>query len=416
MPSTATILLLALVSAATAVPMSIPPLPPSKDPFYTAPKGFEDASPGDVLRVRVAPGNLTSLVTNTSQAYHVLFRTTDSHYAASWAVTTLFLPLSNSSSDALLSYQIPYNSPNVNESPSWAYYAGQNSWNAAQYVDVEWALGNGWYVNVPDFEGPLAAFIAGPQEGHATLDSIRAVKSLSLGLASDARIALWGYSGGSFASEFAAEIQIQYAPELQLSGIALGGLVDNGTDAIDDVNEAPDAGLIPLGLLGLTAQYPEARAFIINQLDDDGPYNKTTFLKSFDLTTLEVFSLFANQNVWNYFRDGRDVIYNPLLSRLLHTEATLGSHGVPQSPLFIYKAIHDEVTSIDGTDDLVRRYCRYGANIWFQRNTKGNHIQEMTNGEPGARRFLHDVLKGMYEHNGCTVEDVTVDLAAAANV
>jgi hypothetical protein len=220
MSFSAAVLLLALLSVISAAPTPTNPLPPSRDPFYTAPDGFEHATPGEVLRVRTAPGNLTTLVANTSQAYHVLYRTTDSRYHASWAVTTLFLPLSNSTSDALLSYQIPYNSPNIDESPSWAYYAGQNSWNSDQFIDVEWALGRGWFVNVPDFEGPLAAFIAGPQEGHAILDSIRAVKSLSFGLAPEARVALWGYSGGSLASEFAAEMQVQYAPELQISGIA----------------------------------------------------------------------------------------------------------------------------------------------------------------------------------------------------
>ena len=276
--------------------------------------------------------------------------------------------------------------------------------------DIQTALSNGWTVNVPDFEGPLAAFIAGPQEGHATLDSVRAVKSLSLGLSSDARIALWGYSGGSFASEFAAEMQVQYAPELQISGVALGGLVDNATSAIDNVSAAPDAGLIPLGLLGLTAQYPAARAFVVDQLMDDGPYNKTTFLASLNDTLLNVFAEFADQSVWNYFRDGRDILYSPLLSHLFHTETTLGYHGVPQSPLFIYKATHDEVTSINGTDDLVQRYCRYGSDIWFQRNTVGNHIQEATNGKPAAKAFLQSVLEGTYEHGGCTVEDVTVDL------
>jgi hypothetical protein len=415
MPFSAAILLLALLSVISAAPTPTIPLPPGKDPFYTAPEGFENASPGEVLRVRIAPGNLTTLVANISQAYHILYRTTDSHYHASWAVTTLFLPLSNSTSDALLSYQIPYNSPNIDESPSWAYYAGQNSWNSDQFVDVEWALGRGWFVNVPDFEGPLAAFIAGPQEGHATLDSIRAVKSLSLGLASEARVALWGYSGGSLASEFAAEMQVQYAPELQISGIALGGLVDNVTDAIDRVNGAPFAGLIPVGLLGLTAQFPEVRAFVVDQLKDNGPYNKTTFLASLNSPLTEVFAIFANQTIWNYFRDGRDIMYNPLLAPLLHTEATLGSHGIPQVPLFIYKAIHDEIARIEGTDDFVERYCRYGANIWYQRNTEGEHLSEVVNGKPSATQFLQNVLDGRYEHDGCTVEDVSVNLISAAS-
>lgn len=406
--------LLSLLFVADAAPLMTTPLPPSQDPFYTAPIGFEDAAPGDVLRVRVAPGNLTTLVANTSQAYHILFRTTDTRYRPSWAVTTLFVPSvsqSNSSGDALLSYQIPYNSPNVDESPSYAYYVGQTSWNSNQYFDIEWGLGRGWYVNVPDFEGPLAAFIEGPQEGHATLDSIRAVKSLSLGLKEDARVGLWGYSGGSFASEFAAELQVQYAPELRIAGVALGGLVDNATSAVDDVNGNPYAGLIPLGLLGLTAQYPEVRAYILDQLHETGPYNATTFLSSFNLTIVEIFAIFANQSLWNYFRDGRDILYNPLLAETLNIEATLGGHGVPRAPLFIYKAIHDEITAIEGTDELVKRCCAYGANIWYQRNTAGAHLPEVINGKGRAMQFLLDVLEGDYAHEGCTVETVTVDIA-----
>lgn len=99
--------LLSIAFVATAAPTTLViSLPPLEDPFYTAPKGFEDASPGEILRVRIAPGNLTTLVTNSSQAYHILFRTTDSRYQPSWAVTTLFAPQSDSgSSDALLSYQ-----------------------------------------------------------------------------------------------------------------------------------------------------------------------------------------------------------------------------------------------------------------------------------------------------------------------
>lgn len=406
--------LISLLFVANAAPITTIPLPPSKDPFYTAPIGLEVADPGDVLRVRVAPGNLTSLVSNTSEAYHIAFRTTDSKYQPSWAVTTLFVPSvsqSNSTGDTLLSYQIPYNSPNIDQVPSYTYYGGQTAFNNDQYADVEWALGRGWYVNVPDFEGPLGAFIAGPQEGHATLDSIRAVKSLSVGLKEDARVALWGYSGGSFASEFAAEMQVQYAPELHISGVALGGLVDNATTAVDDVNANPYAGLIPLGLLGLTAQYPEARAYVLDQLHDTGAYNETTFILSFDLSILEIFGIFANQSLWDYFRDGRDILYNPLLSNLLHTEATLGGHGIPQVPLFIYKAIDDEVTPIAGTDELVERYCTYGANIWYQRNTVGGHLPEVANGKARTKQFLQDVLEVNYTHEGCTVEDVTVNVA-----
>jgi hypothetical protein len=121
-------------------------------------------------------------------------------------------------------------------------------------------------VSVPDLEGPLAASIAGPQKGHAALNSVRAIKSLRLGLRPDARVTLRGYSGGSFATEYASEMQVQCAPELQISGFAPGGLVVNAAGSIEYINRASPAGLIPLELLGLTAQYPEARAFLVDQL------------------------------------------------------------------------------------------------------------------------------------------------------
>lgn len=398
---------LTLASAIVGATSSTP-LPPSRDPFYTAPARFKHASPGDVLRVRIAPGNLASLVTNTFQAYNILFRTTDSHYQPSWAVTTLFIPdlQLNSTGGALLSYQFPYNSPNIDESPSFAYYSEPKT--SFLLTDVEWALGQGYYVSVPDFEGPKAAFIAGVQEGHATLDSIRAVRSLSFGLKPDAKIALSGFSGGSFASEFAAELQVRYAPELQISGVALGALVDNGTRLVDTVNGAPFAGLIPLGLLGLSAEFPEVRTFVLDQLHYSGSFNESTFLSPLNLSIEQVFGEFANQTVYNYFRDGRDIVYNPVLSKVLNSESVLGSHGVPQAPLFIYKAVHDEVTSIEGMDELVGRYCKYGANILYQRNTVGSHVEEHENGKAAAYRFLQDVLGGKYSHHGCTVETVTV--------
>lgn len=47
---------------------------------------------------------------------------------------------------------------------------------------------------------------------------------------------------------------------MQLAGLALGEIVDNVTDALDDVNAASRVGFNPLGLLELTIQFPEVRA------------------------------------------------------------------------------------------------------------------------------------------------------------
>lgn len=230
---------------------SASPIPPTEDPFYTEPEPFyEQLAPGTVITIRAAPGNLTTLVTNCTAAYNILYRTTDSRYAPSWAVTTVFVP--TSPVPALLSYQIPYDSASLDASPSFSLYGPDSGTNSI--ADISTALSSGWIVNVPDYEGPLASFTAGVQSGHATIDSIRAVLSANdqLNLTGTANgndsvsYAMWGYSGGALASEWAAELAVQYAPELNFSGAALGGLTPNVTSVLLSINGSIAAGLAPV--------------------------------------------------------------------------------------------------------------------------------------------------------------------------
>ena len=423
-------LLLLISSAVPSLPSALhqravsslsTPLPPSQDPFYTAPPAYELAAPGTILRIRTAPGNLTSVVANSSSAYNILYRTTDSRYKPSWAVTTLFLPLSASnttngalngtgSGNALLSYQFPYDSPDLDASPSYALYTNP-------YIELELALGRGWSVSVPDYEGPLAAFGAGVQSGHATLDSVRAVLSSGIGLTPSTRYAMWGYSGGSIASEWAAELQVQYAPELFFSGAALGGLVTNGSTAFDLVNGHLYAGLIPLGTLGFTSQFPESYNFLVSKLKSTGQYNRTAFLSARNMTAPEALAAFAFQDIYSYFVDGRADLHMPPIQKIINSDGVMGYHGVPQIPLYVYKAIGDEVTPIEETDALVDKYCTVGANIFYQRNTVGGHAAEQTNGLAGALEWLSGVLDGTYSSSplsqGCTIQDVTVNVTSS---
>ena len=393
------------------------PSPPSIDPFYTGPTNYQLAAPGALLRVREAPGNLTSVIQNCSAAYNILYRTTDSHYQPTWAVTTLFVPLSqpnttsiasNSTSPggALLSYQIPYDSADVNSSPSYALYSGGES-------DIPAALGRGWFVNVPDYEGPLASFTAGVQSGHATLDSIRAVLSSGFGLSSNASYAMWGYSGGALASEWAAELQVQYAPELNFSGTALGGLTPNVTSVLQTVNGTLEAGLVPPGVLGLATQYPALYEFLTQQLQTSGQYNITGFLAAKNMSLEDAIQNFANQDIFAYFTNGSAILQAPIVQQVVSADGLMGYHGVPQMPLFVYKAIADEVSPIRDTDALVDKYCTVGASILYQRNTVGGHEAESINGDAMAFEWLSSVLNGTLQQMGCLIQNVTVNVTSS---
>ncbi|PSS05230.1 lipase 1 [Coniella lustricola] len=435
------------------------PIPPSQDPFYTATDDFKSTAPGTILRIRQAPGNLTAITgTNGSAAYDILYRTTDSRYNASYAVTTVFIPsvsLSSPSSSsssgadpggnisaaaALLSYQIPYDSASLDASPSYALYGPDG---ASWIQDIATALSLGWFVNVPDYEGPLASYGAGVQAGHATIDSIRAIlnangthfaqqqhrhhrydalnlSALASFLPVDTRIAMWGYSGGALASEWAAELQSSYAPEIHFDGAALGGLTPNVTSTLSSLllNDTTDAGLIPSVLMGISSQYPELRQFLVSKLKTEGPYNVTGFLAAANMTNLQAIVTYAFQNITDYFVDGMEDLLSPLVRKIAANEIQMGYHGIPQMPIYAYKAIQDEISVVEDTDVLIDRFCAVEANILYERNTIGGHVADLINGKPSALQFLHDIFGRTnttgFPSSGCVVRDVTVNITDSA--
>jgi hypothetical protein len=398
---------------------SAQPLPPSQDPFYTAPLGYERTLPGSILRHRTAPGNLSAVTGNCSASYNVLYRTTDSNYQPAWAVTTLFMPQmrSHTNHTSLLSYQIPYDSASIDGGPSFLLSAGG-------FPDIGVALGQGWVVNVPDFEGSHAAFGLGITAGYAVLDSIRAVQSFPSppftkqqptgAEETSVRTALWGYSGGSLASLWALELHAGYAPDLHLNGAAVGGIVANITSTLDEISSTFAAGLMPSLLLGITALDTTARAELVTQLK---PANASIFLSALNMSFFEADVAFADQDVIaDYFVNGlAAILTQPTIKHVMDNNDYLGYHGIPQVPLFVYKAIGDELAPVKDTDHLIEdMYCRLGVDVRYERNTVGGHMSENTNGVARSRQFLTWVLDGIDEGEvvpiggGCTIVNVTV--------
>ncbi|KAK6222908.1 hypothetical protein LQW54_000718 [Pestalotiopsis sp. IQ-011] len=411
---------LALLLAVTQVANSSTSLPPSEDPFYVPPSDFETFAPGAVLRIRSDPSNITTVV-NCSAAYNILYRSTDAQYQPSWAVTTLLVPHPNlipaNSTARLLSYQIPYNSPDVDASPSnllSTLYATAADPSPVDYVAE--AVGRGWYVSVPDFEGPNAAFFTGPREGHAVLDATRAVLSQSkLANWDSARYAMWGYSGGALASYFAAELQASYAPELNFAGAAVGGLPSNLTSVIYNFNNGPGAGIIVSLLLGMTADFPAARTFLASNLKTEGPFNATGFLSCLHYDAVEWQVAYAGEDIFKYFVNGSTILATPEIAYVIGNNALPAYHGLPQMPLFAYHGINDENCDIEFADAQIQRYCEAYADILYQRNAVGGHEAESVAVAPVALEWLAKWLDGDTEDAivGCTVETVTIDSPSA---
>ncbi|KAF2149667.1 hypothetical protein K461DRAFT_297114 [Myriangium duriaei CBS 260.36] len=128
---------------------------------------------------------------------------------------------------------------------------------------------------------------------------------------------------------------------------------------------------------------------------------------------LEAFTTYVDQDIWQYFKDGRSVINGPPLKEPFDQNGYMGHHGTPfNTPLFIYKAISDNVTPIYSTDVLVNRYCEVGVDVLYERNTVGDHLSEMMNGNARAVAWLQAACDGTRKENygtgGCEIRNVSV--------
>ncbi|KAL4780412.1 lipase [Aspergillus varians] len=260
------------------------------------------------------------------------------------------------------------------------------------------ALNKGFIVIIPDHLGPRSAFLANILSGHAVLDNVRAALASTdfTGISSEATVALWGYSGGSLASGFAAELQPSYAPELNIAGAALGGTVPKILPVIEASNKGLFTGLLPAGVQGLANEYPTAQQLIRENIRPDkwAQFNKTQHL-CVSGNTLE----YLGVDIYEYFNDP-DVFRSPLAEELMDENAM--GHNTPEIPLLVYKALNDQVSPVGDTDDLYETYCGSGASVEYVNDFLSEHALLAVTGAPEAFMWLTERLDGVAAKQGCS--------------
>ncbi|KAB8356598.1 hypothetical protein FH972_024180 [Carpinus fangiana] len=381
-------------------------VPPSEDPFYVPPGGLASQKPGAILKTRPAPDALASinaaLPLDVDGVYQIMYRTTDSVGRPAAAVTTLIVPF-NANTSRLLSYQTAYDQADNNCAPSYTLQVGANM-TSAEIVVIAAALNQGWYVNTPDYEGLNASFTAGVISGQATLDSVRAaLQTTSLsGLSSSAQYAMWGYSGGSIASEWAAELQQSYAPDLDFIGVAIGGLTPNISSVLLTISGTFAAGLAPRGIVGLSTAYSNLSTYLNQHLI---PSKAATFYSVRNCSSAHDFS---NEDIFSYFDNGEGILHDAVPLSVINAAGIEGVHGVPRMPLYVYKAVHDEISPIADTDALVSKLCGLGSHIEYVRDTVGAHGTFGVTGAGGALAFLVERFAGLPAATACSTTDVAL--------
>lgn len=380
---------------------------PSNDSFYNPSLStYENASPGTILNHREVdtPYNMTGV----AKSYQILYRTENALGDAEAAVTTLLVPENNGNSSRLISYQIAEDAAWIGCAPSYTLTQKGNSPDSS----LQQLINLGYYVSTPDYEGPSSSFTAGLQAGHAVLDSVRAVLSSGniTGVSSDAALGMWGYSGGSLATGWAAQLQPSYAKELSISGVAVGGFVVNITAVMLYANDALTTGFIPAGLLGLASQYPE---FYNLTTADLYPQNSSQIMQVLKQCVEMDLLDFAFKDFFDYFKSGQNILQVPYIKEVLENN-TMGANA-PTAPMFIYEGGQDEIVPIKIVNEIYSTYCDDGASIeyWVSPNT--THVGTSDIGQAYALQWLMERFEGKKVSSGCSsTTEVRTSLTLAA--
>ncbi|KAB8446268.1 hypothetical protein FH972_025248 [Carpinus fangiana] len=399
---------------------------PRNDSFYDEVDTSELAglTPGTIIDFRTQSNLLLAFTPVVIQsAWTVKYVTTNAQDEKVAAVTTLIAPFG--AADKILSFQTAYDSANLDCSPSYQLGAGNTPLNLTEALYLEkaviaLALAKSWYVVILDYEGLTASVTSGLTSGRAVLDSITAaINSGSFtSIPMTSQVVLAGYSGGALATEWAAELENDYAPKLAATivGIAAGGLPVNVNNTLAFVNgpTAVDNGsstyLIPNALQGIASAYADFATYLRTSL---APSKETAF--KYSLNSCNDAEFYRNQDIFQtYFKPGisqSSFTSSDSYKYVLNRGGIMGRHGRPIHPTYFFQGAQDEIVSPNATTELVQTFCghdlsRKDISLEYILNPDTTHAGEALVGIGGALQFLQDRFDGKPAFTGCTMRTI----------
>ncbi|KHO01434.1 Lipase, secreted [Metarhizium album ARSEF 1941] len=375
-------------------------LPPSIDPFYKPPAGFESKAPGTILRQRLVISAFFGLIPDPVETWQLLYRTTAVDGSPIATVTTIFKPLSPKQ-DRFISFHTAYDSSATACNPSYNYQLGalQNDLiSAAEFLLLQAYLLSGYIVASPDYEGPDAAFAAGHLEGMGVLDGMRAVvnfkKTLNFSTATPMIVGV-GYSGGAIATGWAASLHPTYAPELAMKGWVQGGTPANLTGVVVFIDNTLFSGFLPIAVNGLSK--PSAYGAQMNPLLESivTPHGQDILDFSNSHCAVPNILAFPEQSILatSVQSLGPSLLYQPDVAVVLQ-QNTMGTrkNETPTAPVFLYHAALDEIIPYANASALFDAWCGYGANVKFTTFANGGHITTEVIAVVDALQFVSDAF------------------------
>ncbi|MFD7031993.1 lipase family protein [Streptomyces sp. NPDC059917] len=376
--------------------LALPALAPTPASAARAPVGAGDraARPGDLLSAAPSAFRPTPTQSTNTRAWKISYRSTSADGAPNVVSGTVIVPQDGRSGPRPL---VGYAVGTVGLDDSCAPSAHLPKGTSAEGGIIQRLLQRGWAVAVTDYEGLGTpgphTYSVGPSAGHAVLDAARAAQQLpEAGLSTSGPVGLLGYSQGGQATGWAAEQQRAYAPELQVKGVATGGVPADLRKVAAANDGRAGSGLVLMLAAGQDAAFPELKLdSSLKPAGKDLVDYVRTHCAAID-TTVGAFKRMADLTT-------TDPLTLPDWQARLNQSRLGGS--APAAPVYQYHAISDEFIPYAVAQQLRADWCAKGADVHWRAISNRGHITGGANGAPPATDWLADRFAGRPSDGNC---------------
>ncbi len=403
--------LLATASVASATPVE----GPEGSEFYTPPTEVPAGVTGELVWYRPATVNL-NVTLPSNKAWSVLYQSSNQQGKPDFVTGTVIVPTApwtGKGPRPLVTIGVGTQGLAQECAPSLQMAAGTEYDGSAIIA----ALRAGYAVAITDYEGythKIPRYIVGKSEGQAVLDIVRAARELpEAGITASTPTIAWGYSQGGQAVSWAGELQPTYAPNVDLVGVAAGGVPGN-LQAVAAFGSGSVAAAFSLdSVVGLQAAY--GSEFNLSSFTTiTGGLALAPLLKECALASLAQFRgvKFETYTIGELSLEQVEEAH-PNVKRIIE-EQKLGTKPIPV-PVYHYHGLEDEFVPVTQDVELHQAWCSLGVTDDFQLYP-GDHLLSDPTAVPYVMKWIEERVAGRAAPSTCGAHKAGEKLPSSARL
>lgn len=398
----------ALLALATAVSVGGVAAPSAqaedtRPPFYEPPATLPEHN-GDVIRSEPSDYYLDPLkaIKVDAEVNRIMYRSTDGDGEPTAVTGTVITPKtawSGKGERPVIGYAPGTQGIDDSCAPS------RQLANGTEYegLFLKGLLARGYGVALTDYEGLGTpgghTYVNRQVSGNAVIDSVRAAQRLpEAKLPADGPVAISGYSQGGGAAAAAAELAPEYAPELDIKGVAAGAVPADLEKVAGNLDGSLYSAFLGYAVSGMAAGYDLDLKPLLN---DEG---EKFIADAGKACTIEAIAKFPFVQSSTLTEDGRpltDYLREEPFQKVV-AEQRIGQRP-PSVPTLVSHSRLDDVIPYDVGREMAAGWCERGAeNVEFSTLATPTHVGGAVESFPRVFLWLEGRLAGDAPSSDCS--------------